>query len=186
MARFVQGKIIRRFRLRGRKVVFRYPKTNDLDDMFSHVNRLVEEKAYIFVQKKRTRTQHKKHFEEIFKNIRKGDEVRVCVEVDGKYAGLSSVKRKYGDARKHMVILAITLGKDFRDMGIGTELLKTMEQLAKKELGARIVELSYLQFNERSKHLYKKLGYREVGRIPNGINYYGKFCDEILMVKVLK
>jgi len=86
----------------------------------------------------------------------------------------------------HVVTLGIALGRNYRNMGIGTELLKAMEQLARKEMRARVLELSYFEENRRSKHLYEKLGYREAGRIPKGINYYGKYMDEVLMVKVLK
>lgn len=185
MARFAQGKVVRRFRLKGKEVVFRYPKASDLDDMLHHINSLVEERACIAIQKK-TPAQEKKYLEETFRKMRKGEQIKVCVEVDDKYAGDSSIKSKYGDARKHIVVLGIAIGRDFRNMGIGTELMKAMEQLARKEMGARILELSYFEDNLKSRHVYEKLGYREVGRIPKGINHYGKYMDEVLMVKRLK
>jgi RimJ/RimL family protein N-acetyltransferase len=183
---FAQGKVIKRFVLNGKKVVFRYPKRSDMKDTLKHINSLVEEKAYIAVQRKKRPAQEKRYLEEILQKIRKEDKIMLCVEVDGKFAGTSGITRKAGDARKHVVILGIALGKDFRGMGIGTELLRAMEQLARKEMGARVLELSYFQGNERSKHVYEKLGYKEVGRIPKGVNYYGKYGDEVLMVKVLK
>jgi RimJ/RimL family protein N-acetyltransferase len=184
--RFVEGKVIKTFHINGKKVVFRYPMRSDLKDAINHINSLVEEKACIAIQKKKTPAQEKKYLEETFQKIRKGEQIKVCVEVDGRYAGDSSIKSKYGDARKHVVILGIALDKNFRNIGIGTELMKTMEILAKKEMKASIIKLSYFEENERSRHVYEKLGYKEAGRIPKGINHYGKYMDEVLMVKVLK
>jgi RimJ/RimL family protein N-acetyltransferase len=59
-------------------------------------------------------------------------------------------------------------------MGIGTELIKTMESLARKQMKARLIELSYYEQNKASRHVYEKLGYKTVGRIPLGCNYYGE------------
>jgi RimJ/RimL family protein N-acetyltransferase len=186
MARFVQGKVIRRFTLRGRKVVFRYPRMSDLKDTIRHVNSLVEERACIAIQSRKTPVQERKYMGDIFRKMRDGDQIMLCAEVDGKFAGSSGIARNKGDARRHVVTLGIALGRDYRNMGIGTELMKTMEALARKEMGARIVQLSCFEGNLRSRHVYEKLGYREAGRIPKGISHYGKYMDEILMVKRLK
>jgi RimJ/RimL family protein N-acetyltransferase len=183
---FVPGKVIRQFSLQERKVVFRYPRKSDTDNFFRHVNSLVKEKACILVQKKKTRAEEKKWLEDNLKNMKNGNAVQVCVEVSGKFAGSSQITRRKGDASRHVVTLGIGLGNDFRNMGIGTELMKTMEQLARREMKAKIIKLSYFEENQRSKHVYEKLGYKEVGRIPKGVNHYGKYMDEVLMIKVLK
>jgi len=183
---FREGKVIRRFRLRGKEVVFRYPRKGDLANMVRHINSLVEERAYIAIQTKQTGAQQRKWLNDSLAGGTKGSRILVCVLVGGKYAGSSGITRNKGDARRHVVTLGITLGKDFRNMGIGTELLRTMESLARREMKARVIQLSYFQDNERSKHVYEKLGYREIGRVPKGVNHYGKYGDEVLMVKVLK
>jgi RimJ/RimL family protein N-acetyltransferase len=184
--RFREGKVIRQFSMKGKKVAFRYPRKNDLDGFLKNINSLVDEKAYLLIQKKLTRSQERKWLEGNMKDMRKGDVVQVCVDLDGRFAGSSQIKRKHGDARRHIVELGISIHRDFRGMGIGTELMKTMEALAKSHMKAKVLELSYEEDNIRSKHLYEKLGYKEVGRIPKGINHYGKYMDEVLMVKVLK
>ena len=186
MARFVPGKVVRQFSLQGKKVVFRYPKRSDLGNFLRHINSLVEERACIPIQKRQTRAQKKKWLADFFQSARKGNQALVCVYMDGKYAGNSGLTRNKGDARRHVATLGIVIEKKFRNMGIGTELMKTMEQLARKEMGARVLELSYFEENLKSRHVYEKLGYREVGRIPMGINHYGKYMDEVIMVKVLE
>lgn len=167
--RFVPGKVIREFSIQGRKVVFRYPKKSDFEDTLKHINSLVEEKAYLVVQKKQTRAQQRKWFEDAFKNLRKGDEIKICVEVGGRFAGTSEVHRKKGDAHRHVGTLGIALGSGFRDIGIGTELIRTLENLARKDMKIKVLRLSYLAPNERAKHLYEKLGFKEIGRVPMGV-----------------
>jgi RimJ/RimL family protein N-acetyltransferase len=183
---FREGRIIRAFSLKGRDVVFRYPKKGDLGNFLRHINSLVDERACIAMQKKITRAKEKKYLEELFREIRKGDKIKVCVEVDGRYAGDSSISRKKGHAMSHVITVGIALGKDFRNMGIGSELLKTMETLGRKEMKGRVLEISYLQMNDRARHVYEKAGFREVGRIPMGARHYGKYMDHVLMVKALK
>ena len=186
MAHFVPGKVIRQFSLQGSRVVFRYPKKSDTGDFFRHINSLVDEKACILVQKKVTMKQEAEWLRKRTGGLKKGMMVMVCAEVDGKFAGTGAIERKKEDAMKHVSTLGISIGRDFRNMGIGTELIKTLEALARKELKTRVLRLFYFQPNEHARHVYEKLGFREAGRIPKGVTHYGKYHDQVLMVKVLK
>ncbi len=183
---FVPGKVIRQFSLQGRKVVFRYLKKSDFEDTLKHINRLVDEKAYLIVQKKQTRGKQRKWFADALKAAKKGDRIKICVEVDGKFAGTGEVDRKKGDAHRHVGTLGIALESSFRNMGIGTELIRTLDNLARKEMKIKVLRLSYLAPNSVAKHLYEKLGFREIGRVPMGVTHYGKYHDHVLMAKVLK
>ena len=49
--------------------------------------------------------------------------------------------------------------------------------------GASLATLEVRDSNEAAKRLYEKCGFREIGCIPGGCNYYGKYHDEIMMVK---
>jgi RimJ/RimL family protein N-acetyltransferase len=186
MARFVPGKVIREFSLQGRKVIFRYPRKSDTDNFLRHINGLVAEKACIIVQKKATRKEEAEWLSKKMEELKKGTGIMVCVEVDGKFAGSAGIERKKPDSMKHVSTLGVGLHRDFRNMGIGPELIRTMEGLARKELKTKVLRLFYFQPNEHAKHVYEKLGFRETGRIPKGVTHYGKYHDQVMMVKVLK
>ena len=40
--------------------------------------------------------------------------------------------------------------------------------------------------NERARHVYEKVGFKETGRIPKGLYRNGKFIDDVIMVKELE
>jgi RimJ/RimL family protein N-acetyltransferase len=50
-----------------------------------------------------------------------------------------------------------------------------------KELGVTLVELEVFASNEKAIHVYRKLGFKAVGRIPRRIMRNGKFIDIIVM-----
>jgi RimJ/RimL family protein N-acetyltransferase len=47
------------------------------------------------------------------------------------------------------------------------------------------LNLTVLSTNERAKHVYEKIGFRETGRRPNHVYKNGKFMDAIIIVKEL-
>jgi RimJ/RimL family protein N-acetyltransferase len=49
----------------------------------------------------------------------------------------------------------------------------------------KLLTLTVFSTNERAKHVYEKVGFRETGCIPNELYKKGKFIDHIIMVKEL-
>jgi len=182
---FKEGRIIQTFILKGKKVVFRYPKRSDVDDFLRHINSLVEEKAFIIRQTKVTKNQEKKRLVKALEDMKKGYQIQICIEVDGKFAGSSEVIRRPEVGVNHTAKIAITLSKEFRGLGIGTKLLETMEGLARKK-GIKVLELLCYEHNITALHVYEKAGFTEIGRVPMGLKHYGNHCSRIVMAKVLK
>ncbi len=184
--KFKPGKIIKKFKAKnGKEVILRYPKWEDLDDLLEYINHVVKNKAKISKQTLVTREEEIKYLAEVFQKIESGDAVYLFPEVDGKVIGNSCIERKKEDALKHVGGLGIGIRKEFTNLGIGTKLVKTLLELAKKELKLKMVTLKVFSNNEIAINVYKKCGFKEVGKIPKHINYYGKYVDSIIMVKEL-
>jgi RimJ/RimL family protein N-acetyltransferase len=177
------GKVVKRFQRNGMDVTFRYPKWKDLPHAMEYINSLVEERAPIGMQKKVDLKKEKEWLSGVFRKMRKCDAVTLTVEINGMYAGTASISRNSLDANRHVCKVGIGLGKRFRGKGIGTELLETLVQQARDVLKCRIVELSYYEHNAIGKRVYEKCGFKEAGKIPKGCNFYGKYYDEIIMVR---
>ena len=182
---FRPGKIVKRLDIGGRKVVFRYPRWEDFDDLLRHINGLVEERALIGAQKRKTENDEKEWLTEVFKRMNNGTKICLVAVVDGKLAGEGGVTRSGLDANSHVGSVGIGLGKGYRGIGIGSELMKALIEEAKRVLGLKVLTISYYEHNEAAKRAYEKAGFRETGRIPNGCNYYGKFYDEVIMAMQL-
>lgn len=115
--------------------------------------------------------------------VESGRGFQLVVEVNGKVIGNSHVRRREGYSW-HVGELGMAIREGYRDIGIGSEMLRTLISEAEK-MALKMVILSVFSTNERAKHVYEKLGFRETGRIPQNIYKGGRYIDEIIMLKEL-
>lgn len=179
------GKVVEEFKLKERMIRLRYPRFEDVDGLLNHINSLVEERALIGRQRKVSRKEEIEHVLGLLKEVENEQAVVLVVEADGKILGVGEIKRAKLDAKRHTGNLGIGLMKEARGLGIGEKLAKSLIREAKKRLKLRIIKLEVFANNRRAYNLYKKLGFKEVGRIKKGNYYYGKYVDDVIMVKYL-
>lgn len=70
-------------------------------------------------------------------------------------------------------------------MGKGIEMMKALIDQG-KNWGLKLLTLSVFRSNSRAIHVYEKVGFVQVGRIPRKFFKEGKCVDEILMTKTLE
>jgi len=81
--------------------------------------------------------------------------------------------------------VGLALTSSVRGMGIGTELMRVLEQESRR-LGAKRLHLTVWSANPAALHVYEKVGYRECGRRPGWVRMdSGKECDLIEIIKIL-
>ncbi|MFQ6053353.1 MAG: GNAT family N-acetyltransferase [Candidatus Bathyarchaeia archaeon] len=178
------GAFIRRFTARdGREVTLRAPRWSDLDDMLEFINSLVEEGAEIMATEKKTREEEVDWLSQHLSALEKGEKMAIAAEVDGRFVGQVEVRPRSGYSR-HVGVLGIAISDGYRDIGVGTELMREAETQA-RGLGMEIMTLEVFASNGRARHLYEKLGYRVVGREPKAILKDGAYIDNIIMAKEL-
>ena len=176
------GALIRRFTAKdGREVVLRAPRWSDLDDMLEFINALVEEGADITVDTKKTREEEVDWLARLLTSVEKDKQIAVVAEVDGRFIGQVEVGPR-GGSSKHVGNLGISIRDGYRDIGIGTELMIEAEAQARR-LGIKTVFLEVYATNERARHVYEKVGYREVGCLPKAALRDGDYIDSIMMAK---
>jgi RimJ/RimL family protein N-acetyltransferase len=179
------GEIIREFVAKdGRKVSLRTLKWEDLDDLLDFINSLVEEGANILRTEKVSRDEEIDWLSGVFKRLEKGDIFCVAAEVDGHLVANSEVIRGTGYSR-HVGFIGIAIKKGFRGIGIGTEMMKALEEHARK-IGLKVLTLSVFANNQHAINLYKKMGFVETGLVPKRFFKDGSYIDEIIMAKMLE
>src|SRR5579875_3135276 len=154
----------------GDRFILRSPRPDDVRALLDYVNSLVDERKDdpdigIVIDKKKTEEEEKEWLSELLGKIREGRAVAIIAE---------SQQRK----------LHITVGKNHRNLGIGTAMMSKALELS-KDIGIRTLELEVFANNLRAIHLYEKTGFTQVGRIPKKIQRDGKFIDIIMMWKEL-
>ncbi|MEM3873827.1 MAG: GNAT family N-acetyltransferase [Candidatus Bathyarchaeia archaeon] len=179
------GEVIREFVAKdGRKVILRTLKWEDLDDLLDFINSLVEEGANILRTEKVSRDEEIEWLSGIFKRLEKGEIFCVAAEVDGRLVANSEIIKGTGYSR-HVGFIGIAIKKGFRGIGIGTEMMKVLQEYARK-VGLKVLALSVFANNQHAINLYKKMGFVETGRIPKRFFKDGAYIDEIIMTKVLE
>ena len=181
----LSGKIVKSYVAKdGRKVILRTPKWEDLDDMLALINSLVKEKANIIKTVNMTREEEASWLSRALVSIERGDMLYVAAEVDGEVVANSEIGRGDGYSA-HVGGLGIGIKSGFRDMGIGTEMMKALIDQG-KNWGLKLLTLSVFGSNSRAIHVYEKVGFVQVGRIPRKFFKEGNYVDEILMTKTLE
>ena len=105
----------------------------------------------------------------------------IAEKSDGEAVGLADCRWKgMFDYYPYLALLGVK--KQYRGMGVGTELLKAYEIIC-RSLGAEKIFLCVDAFNPRAKRLYISEGYRKYGFIPG---LFKDSCDENIMMKILK
>lgn len=86
--------------------------------------------------------------------------------VNGKIAGNCELRLNTGIKSAHRATVAIALLREYWGLGIGSAMFEAMIQTA-KDKKIEILELEYIDGNDRGKHLYEKYGFRTVSKLPN-------------------
>jgi RimJ/RimL family protein N-acetyltransferase len=179
-----EGFFIRRFRARdGREVTLRAPWWSDLDDMLDFINSLVEEGAEINKNQKTTREAETDWLARHLSAVEKDKKIAIAAEVDGRFIGQVEVSPQSGHSQ-HVGVLGIAIRNGYRDIGIGTELMREAETQA-RQLGLKILKLDVYATNIRARHVYEKAGYRTVGCVPKAAFKDGTYIDIVIMAKEL-
>lgn len=177
------GKIIRKFVAKdGRNVIFRTPKWEDLDDLLELINSLVDEKADIYATEEFSREEEAKWLLEVIAHLERDEDFFLVAEVDKKVVALAEFKIKKGDKEHPAGVIGIIVKKGYRNIGIGTKVLKTLFEQA-TFFGLRKMSINAFATNKRAIHVYKKVGFIETGIIPERHFRQGKLIDEIIMEK---
>jgi len=108
----------------------------------------------------------------------------LVAEVDGRPAG--TLTATGGRFQRNGGVATVALGvlPRHQGRGAGTRLLGEAEAWARGR-GLHRLELTVAAPNQRAHALYRRLGYRDEGRLRDALRFGGTFCDEIVMAKDL-
>lgn len=85
----------------------------------------------------------------------------------------------------HRGYLGMSIRQKYAGMGLGSLMMKVALEQA-KENGFEQVELGVFSDNDRARHVYKKMGFKEYGMNPRAFKLKdGTYRDEIIMVNFL-
>lgn len=169
----------------GEIVILRCIKWEDLDLAVEFINNLVSEKLEdpnfgIVTDKKQTRESEATWLGNRLIEIESGNAIHVSAFAKGILIGNCEVTRGKVSDEFHHGTLGISVSKEYRNTGIGREMLRTAIEECRKE-NLKTIELEAFGNNQRAIHLYESVGFKQVGVIPKKMHRNGRFYDSVVM-----
>ncbi|MCL4803022.1 MAG: GNAT family N-acetyltransferase [Anaerolineae bacterium] len=105
----------------------------------------------------------------------------LVAESDGRIIGQLTLEGGRRRNVRHMATLGITVAEDWRDQGIGRQLMERAIHWARDGGIIRRIELHVFARNERAIHLYEKCGFVTEGRRRRAVIRDGEYLDDLVM-----
>jgi len=103
----------------------------------------------------------------------------IHVAEDGRYIGNCGLHKV--DMRHRSAEVGILIGETSeQNRGYGRDAIMTLTRFGFDTLGLNRVEIRSQADNERSMHLYEKLGFKPMGRLREATYSFGNFVDEAI------
>ena len=167
----------------GENISIRHVKESDIDGIWNNFNEVVNEGTYLPVLFP-VRSEFEK--QSWYKNIKKEKEICIVaihpkLKNPHNILGQCEISNLEWDAATHVGKLGIIIQTNFRDLGIGFNLIDEAIRESKKLNNKEKIILSTFSENTRALYLYKKIGFKTVGIRKKQFYMGSKYYDEILL-----
>lgn len=147
-----------------------------------YISEIVKERPEVFLVVNRIPTiQEEREWVNSIKNaVKTKSGVSLVAWKGNKIIGeAQGLRGKWRDEDK--VCIGISVARKYRGQGLGQKLLTKVIKLVKKRLKPKIIYLTAVADNGPAVALYKKVGFREKGRLPKWQKARGKYRDYVYM-----
>lgn len=171
----------------GQTAVLRSPEAGDGKKMLTYIRTACGETDFLLRRPEEWDSVSVESEEKWIQNQRDAQNVyMVTCYVDGEVVGNAEIQFLSGAKVCHRAVIGIAVLQKYWRMGIGSAIFTELLNVAKHHEGTEIVELSFIQGNDRAKALYQKFGFEVVAEHPNAIkSIHGGTVSEYYMQKRL-
>lgn len=148
----------------GTAAVVRSARTSDAAEVFRHGRGLIEEDAFGVTLIEEWDMTEEKEREWIEKHTADEGAVVIVAEVDGRIVGMANYKSIGRKRMRHHGHFGIGVDTDWRERGVGRELVRALLDWARAHPFVECVRLGVFANNPRAIHLYRSMGFVETHR----------------------
>lgn len=182
------GSVIATFHTKtGKQATIRSIARDDAQIATDFINKISQEDSFVqFAGEHIPLEEEQRYIDSELELIGTEHAVKLLCIVDGKLAGIADVHRNLSarSRKLHIGTFGMIIAKEFRGQGIGEALMRmTIDEAVQKMPGLKTMYLECFANNVPALSLYKKLGFEEVGRVPEALLRQGEYVDAVLMVK---
>ena len=172
----------------GRTAILKTPCMEDAEKMLHYIKTACGETDFLARYPEEWNGVTVESEEKWVKNLRESQStLAITCYIDGVIAGNCEINFRGGMKTSHRATVAIAILKEYWNLGIGSAMFAELIAAAEARPEIEIVELEFLEGNDRAKALYEKFGFKVVGERPNAFKLKdGRLLKEYFMQKELK
>ncbi len=159
---------------------------NDLDDLVNNYYEYYDEVqsdpdfGIIFFKSRPDYGSEVVWFTDLYSEMIRGDAIAVVAEVEGRVVGICDIHRLRPNSElSHNGVLGIAVKKEYRNRGIGKDLIKMVLELSRRKF--EMIRLEVFTVNSAAISLYRKLGFKEYGVSPSAVKRGDRYYDLLMM-----
>ena len=170
----------------GRTAVLKSPCVCDAEKMLHYIQKSCGETDFLarYPEEWNITVEHEEAWVNRLRNA--PDSLAITCYVDGEVVGNCEINFRGGIKTSHRATVAIAVLKDYWNLGIGSAMFAELVGAA-RDRGTEIMELEFVEGNDRARHLYEKFGFLVVAEKPNAFKLKdGSYRSEFYMQKYLR
>ena len=125
--------------------------------------------------------------EKFILNVRESNNTLfIACYIDGIIAGNCDITFNTGSKTSHRATVGIAIQKKYWNIGVGSAMFKELIKAAEEHNGTEIIDLEFIEGNNRAKALYEKFGFQVVSVEPKFFKLKdGTYQNKVYMQKYL-
>ncbi len=170
----------------GKLVVIRQAEINDAEQLLQCIKIYIPQSDFIPKLEQEIKLTLEQEKDWINSFLINDNSLLLVAEYENQIIGNIDLTGSQRKIMEHTAVIGMGMFKDWRNSGLGTELLFATIDWAKQN---QILELIWLQVYTENKlglHLYRKMGFEENGIIKNYFKRDNQYFDNLTMSMVVK
>lgn len=170
----------------GRTAILKSPCAEDAEKMLNYIKKSCGETDFLARYPEEWNISVDQEAAWVNRMRNSDDALAITCYIDNEFAGNCELRFMSGIKLSHRASICIAILKDYWNLGIGTAMFEELIAEAEKH-GTEILELEFIEGNERGRALYEKFGFETVCTRPRAVKLRdGTYRSEIFMQKYLK
>lgn len=172
----------------GRTAILKTPCIEDAEKMLNYIKKACGETDFLARYPEEWNGVSVEVEEKWVKNLRESQNtLAITCYINCEIAGNCEINFRGGIKTYHRATVAIAILKEYWNLGIGSAMFAELISAAESRTEAEIVELEFVEGNDRAKSFYEKYGFKIVGERPNAFKLKdGRLLKEYFMQKELR
>ncbi len=171
----------------GTKAILKTPEVCDAEQLLSCIKTASGETSFLLQDAEDWNDMTVQKEEKWLANNRESENnLLIACYIGGSVVGSCDITFYNGKKNFHRAGIGISIIKKYWNLGIGSAMFEALIEIAKEHKSTEILELTFIEGNERGKALYEKFGFEIVAKIPDAYKLKnGTYQNQIFMQKYL-